>query len=86
MPRLAHRRGTKASKRGISNEKVCIACGVNLDCVAIAQVANLGKPSIDSLSKVFADRINKNSVFVTDSLSSYNQLSEKLRKLFKSPL
>lgn len=78
MPRLAHRRGTKASKRGISNEKVCIACGVNLDCVAIAQIANLGKPSIDSLSKVFADRINKNSVFVTDSLSSYNQLSEKL--------
>ena len=75
LPRPAHKRGTRATKRGLSREQVCVPCGVNLDGLSIAKVSNLGKPSLKDLTKVFGNKIAKGSVFVTDSLRPYQKLS-----------
>ena len=75
LPRTAYKRGTKASKRGLSTEKVCIPCAVNLDGLSVAKISNLGKPSLKNLQKVLNGNISKNSVFVTDSLRPYQKLS-----------
>lgn len=75
LPRPAHKRGTRATKRGLSREQVCVPCGVNLNGLSIAKVSNLGKPSLKDLTKVFGNKIAKDSVFVTDSLRPYQKLS-----------
>ena len=75
LPRPAHKRGTRATKRGISKEQVCVPCGVNLNGKSIARISNLGKPSLKDLQKVLNGKIAKDSVFVTDSLRPYQKLS-----------
>ena len=75
LPRPAHKRGTRATKRGISKEQVCVPVGVNLSGLSIAKIANLGRPNVASLQKVLGGKIAKDSVFVTDSLHSYQKLS-----------
>lgn len=75
LPRPSHKRRTKASKRGLSKEQVCIPVAVNLNGLSIAKIANLGHPNVTGLQKVLNGRIAQNSVFVTDSLHSYQRLS-----------
>ena len=75
LPRPARKRGTRATKRGISKEQVCVPCGINLNGLSIAKISNLGKPSLRDLQKVLNGKISKNSVFVTDSLRPYQKLS-----------
>lgn len=75
LPRAPHHRGTRASKRGLSKEQVCIPCGVNLDGMSVAKVASLGKPKLKDLEKVLNGKIVADSVFVTDSLRAYSKLS-----------
>jgi transposase-like protein len=78
LPRLAKHRGTANTKRGLSKELVCIPCVVNLDGKSIAKILNLGKPNIVSLSGVIQGRIERESIFVTDSLRSYLKLSNDI--------
>lgn len=75
LPRPAHKRGTRATKRGLYREQVCVPCSVNLNGLSIAKVSNLGEPSLKDLTKVFGNKIAKDSVFVTDSLRPYQKLS-----------
>lgn len=75
LPRPAHKRGTRAGKRGISKEQVCVPCGINLDGKSVAKISNLGKPSLKDLQKVLSDKVAAGSVFVTDSLRPYQKLS-----------
>lgn len=75
LPRPPHQRGTAATKRGLSKEQVCVPVGVNLNGLSIAKVANLGRPNIADLQKVLGGKIAQDSVFVTDSLCSYQKLS-----------
>ncbi|MEB3466405.1 IS1595 family transposase [Pasteurella multocida] len=75
LPRPSHKRGTKASKRGLSKEQVCIPVAVNLNGLSVAKVANLGRPNVADLQKVLGGKIAQDSVFVTDSLRSYQKLS-----------
>lgn len=75
LPRPAHKRGTRATKRGILKEQVCVPIGINLNGLSIAKIANLGRPNVASLQKVLGGKIAKDSVFVTDSLRSYKKLS-----------
>lgn len=75
LPRQSHKRGTRATKRGISKEQVCVPCGVNLNGLSIARISNLGKPSLKDLQKVLNGKVAKDSVFVTDSLRPYQKLS-----------
>lgn len=78
LPRLAKHRGTANTKRGLSKELVCIPCVVNLDGKSIAKISNLGKPNIVSLSKVIQGRIERESIFVTDSFRGYLKLSNDM--------
>lgn len=51
---------------------------VNLNGKSVAKIANLGKPNIASLSKVIQGKVERESVFVTDSLRSYLKLSNEM--------
>ncbi|WP_375659092.1 IS1595 family transposase [Bartonella sp. MR30HLJHH] len=75
LPRLLHKRGTAATKLGFSKQQVCVPVGVNLNGLSIAKVAKLGRPCLADLQKVLDGRIAKESIFVTDSLRSYQKLS-----------
>lgn len=76
MPREAHKRGERAKKRGISKEKVCVACAVDGDHKSIAHISNLGRPSVASISAVLGGRIAEYSVLCTDKMNSYVPFAE----------
>ena len=76
MPRMPHKRGGKASKRGLSNEQVCITCGVNLNGMSVGRISNLGKPSCIDLGGVLDGHVASGSVFVTDSHRGYCKLAD----------
>lgn len=78
FPRLAKKRGTANTKRGLSKELVCIPCAVNLNGKSVAKIANLGKPNVKALNSVIFGKVEKESVFVTDSLRSYLKLSNEM--------
>lgn len=63
LPHSAKHRGTANTKRGLSKELVCLPCLVNLNGKSIAKISNPGKPNLTALQK--------DSLFVTDSLRSY---------------
>ncbi len=77
FPRLAKKRGTANSKRGLPKELVCIPCIVNLNGRSVARIANLGKSNVKALNSVINGK-EKDSIFVvTDSLRSYLKLCNK---------
>ena len=78
FPRSAKRRGAANTKRGLSKELVCIPCVVNLNGKSVAKIANLGKPNVKALNSVIFGKVEKESVFVTDSLRSYLKLSNEM--------
>ena len=58
--------------------KGCITCSINLNGLSIAKVSNLGKPKWTDIEKVFGSRIERDSVFVTDSFRGYDCLSYEM--------
>lgn len=78
LPRPAFKHGGKAVKRGLSKEKVCIPCGINLNGLSIARISNLGKPKWTDIEKVLGGRVEHDSVFVTDSFRGYQRLSYEM--------
>ena len=77
MPREHHMRGERSKKRGISLEKVCVPCAVNRDGKSIAQIANLGRASVRSISSVFGGRISPDAVLCTDKHNAYVGFAER---------
>lgn len=78
LPRLSKHRGTQALKRGLSKEQVCVTSRVNLNGKSIAKVSNLGKPKIKDLEKVLNKKIEKESIFVTDSFRAYLKIANDM--------
>lgn len=76
-PREPHMRGERSKKRGISLEKVCVPCAVNHDGKSIAQIANLGRASVQSISGVFGGRISPDAVLCTDKHNAYVGFAER---------
>lgn len=58
LPRTFFKRTSKAVKRDLSKEKVCMPCDVNLSRLPIARIRNLGKPKWTDIEKVLADETN----------------------------
>lgn len=75
--RTAHRRGEKASKRGLSKEQVCIACGLDRQGSVLSKISNLGKVSSADLVRVYSGRVEKDSIFCTDSEKAYVKFTAK---------
>lgn len=76
LPRDPKHRGTKATKRGISSEQVCIPCAIDRNNATYGKISNLGKASSENLKNVFKDKIDKNSILCTDSNSSYRKFAK----------
>ena len=75
MPREPHKRGTKATKRGLSKEQVCVTTGVNGGGKSVGRISNLGKPSCKDLGSVLDGHVLGGSIFVTDSHRGYCKLA-----------
>lgn len=69
-PRL---RGTPASKRGFSDEQICLAIGVQRLGSSVLIATNTGNPSSEGLMKL-ADHLSEKSLVWVDGKKSYNAL------------
>lgn len=70
------KRGMRSTKRGLSNEKVCVPTAVNLEGKSTGVVCNLGKPTTGNLKAALGSKILPGSTLVTDSLGGYPSLAE----------
>ena len=72
MPREAHKRGSQVSKRGLSNELLCIPCAVDETGNVIGRSIKCGAVSYGGLNALYSkDIITENSTIVTDSCKAY---------------
>lgn len=69
------KRGTPASKRGLSNEQVCILTGVQRLGRFFCHSFNMGKPGSEDIMKL-KDHLSEGSYVWTDGLRSYRELLE----------
>lgn len=80
MPRKPHKRGSQISKRGLSNELLCIPCAVDAAGNVIGRSVKCGAVSYAGLSALYGENnIAEKSVIVTDSCASYILLASDLR-------
>lgn len=68
----------KIKKRGMSNDKISIACAIDDSNNTIIRVADFGRITSKSLINVYDDKIKKQSIAVFDSLRSYHSLMKHL--------
>jgi transposase-like protein len=78
MPRESHKRATPASKRGISDEQICVSTAIDRQGNIIAELLCHGRVSSDDLNRLYEGHISDESIFCTDSLSSYIKLAKDL--------
>ncbi len=77
--RPPRKRGSKASKRGLSNEQVCICTGVERNKGgSYAVTVNMAKPSNDEIKQAFNTHIEEGTVLFTDGLKGYQVLEENV--------
>ena len=74
--RAARKHGGKASKRGLSNEQVCLFAGVQREGSAYMHCVNYGKPSKKEIEEAFDNHVTDDAMYITDGLSGYSILSE----------
>ena len=70
--RKPRKRGGKASKRGLSNEQICICASVNGDSECVAVSVNRAAPSKVELEQVFGNRITDDTVILCDGSKNYD--------------
>lgn len=71
MPREPHKRGSSVHAKGLSSEKVCVACAVNTEGTALSGSVKTGKVSTECLTDAFGERILSGSVLCTDNEKAY---------------
>ena len=80
MPREAHKRGSQISKRGLSNELLCIPCAVDETGNVIGRSIKCGSVSYAGLNALYSkDKITNNSTIVTDSCKAYILLASNCK-------
>ena len=72
--RKPRKHGAKASKRGISNEYLCICTGIQRNGDAFAATINRAKPSAKELVSIFEGHIADGTLALCDGLRSYHAL------------
>jgi transposase-like protein len=81
IPENYHRKprkhGSVASKRGISNEYVCVCASVTGEGKNVAISVNRATPSSQKVLDVFGGRVKENTVVLCDGAHSYNILEDK---------
>ena len=71
MSRPSYHRGTKASKRGLSRQQVCVPCAIDRSNSVISKICNLGKISTRELTAFYEGKVQEGAIFCTDSEKSY---------------
>lgn len=71
MPRPSYHRGTKASKRGLSRQQVCVPCAIDRSNSVLSKICNLGKISTRELTAFYEGKVQEGAIFCTDSEKSY---------------
>jgi transposase-like protein len=75
--RKPRKHGAVASKRGISDEYVCICTSVTGEGEKVAISVNRATPSKQELLDVFGGRVNENTVVLCDGNQNYSILEDK---------
>lgn len=75
--RPSRHRGKTASKRGISDEKVCLLTAVERRGNSFLRSYNMGRPSSDDVMNL-SSHIKEGSYLWTDNHNSYNELTKML--------
>lgn len=79
--RVTHRKprkhGEGASKRGLSNEQLCVCFAADRENHVIARCVNRAKPTSDDLVHALAEHITEKSLLLCDGAASYNDLAER---------
>lgn len=71
------KRGEASSKRGLSNNKVCLLTAVQRGPASFLRSYNMARPSSDEVLNL-ADHIEEGTFLWTDGLNSYESLAQKL--------
>lgn len=69
---------TPTKKRGISEDKIGVACALDEKGQTIIRVINAGRPTSQSLINVFEGYVDDTNTVISDSLRSYHKLNKKL--------
>jgi hypothetical protein len=81
IPASYHRKprkhGAKASKRGISDEYICVCTSVDSDNKCTASVVNRATPSKVEIAQVFADKVSADTAILCDGSNGYDVLDDK---------
>ena len=77
LPRPARKRGGKATKRGTSNEQVCVMTSTDHKGKYLADLTCYGRASHTSIERFFNNRIEANSIIVTDEHKSYLRFAKE---------
>ena len=72
------RKNGKASKRGLSNEQVCICTGITQDGKCIAKSVNRATPGKDDIVQVFGSHLDNDTLILADGNKSYNVLKDRV--------
>lgn len=72
-----HKRGERANKRGLSDEKICMLTAVARGGNSFLRSFNMAKPSTKEIMNLLP-HIEENTFLWTDGLKSYATLAEKL--------
>lgn len=75
--RAPRKHGEGASRRGLSNEQLCVCVATDREHHVAARCVNRAKPSSEDLVEALGKHISGHSVILCDGASGYNLLAEK---------
>jgi len=76
--RPPRKRGSKASKRGLSDEQICVCTGIERGGKSYLRTVNRAKPSNHELETVFSGHLEEGTMCLTDGLKGYKKVGSKL--------
>jgi transposase-like protein len=75
--RKPRKHGAVASKRGLSDEYICVCTSVTGTAEKVSLAVNRATPSKQEILEVFGERVNENTVVLCDGNQSYGVLEDK---------
>lgn len=78
----AKKRGTPASKRGISKEKICVLTGVDRSKVGFAKAYSMGKPTREDVKNIHHHFVD-GTFFWSDSTNCYDGMFKEKHSQFR---
>lgn len=75
--RKARKHGAKASKRGISDEYICVCTSVDSYNKCTTAVVNRATPSKKEIVQVFGDKVSADTIILCDGNNCYDALEDK---------